>query len=92
MSANDNGVMRNFQPVVAEGNLVPNLDPLKLLVSTPDGPKLALPYKKLWFHKKHLNGRIKLSPLRITDQLAIIEASVFFDRGDPEPATSYIVE
>ena len=92
MSANDNGVMRNFQPVVAEGNLVPNFDPLKLLVSTPDGPKLALPYKKLWFHKKYLNGRIKLSPLRITDQLAIIEASVFFDRGDPEPATSYIVE
>lgn len=39
MSANDNGVMRNFQPVVAEGNLVPNFDPLKLLVSTPDGPK-----------------------------------------------------
>lgn len=92
MSANENGVMRNLQPVVAEGNLVPNFDPLKLLVSTPDGPKLALPYKKLWFHKKHLNGRIKLSPLRITDQLAIIEASVFFDRGDPEPATSYIVE
>lgn len=58
MSANDNGVMRNFQPVVAEGNLVPNFDPLKLLVSTPDGPKLALPYKKLWFHKKYLNGRI----------------------------------
>ena len=28
MSANDNGVMRNFQPVVAEGNLVPNFDPL----------------------------------------------------------------
>lgn len=92
MSANDNGVMRNFQPVVAEGNLVPNFDPLKLLVSTPAGPKLDLPYKKLWFHKKYLNGRIKLSPLRITDQLAIIEASVFFDRGDPEPATSYIVE
>ena len=92
MSANENGVMRNLHPVVAEGNLVPNFDPLKLLVSTPDGPRLALPYKKLWFHKKHLNGRIKLSPLRITDQLAIIEASVFFDRRDPEPATSYIVE
>lgn len=92
MSTNENGSMRNFQPIVAEGNLVPNFDPLKLLVSTPDGPKLALSYKKLWFHKKHLNGRIKLSPLRITDQLAIIEASVFFDREDPEPATSYIVE
>lgn len=92
MSTNENGIMGNLQPVVAEGNLVPNFDPLKLLVSTLDGPRLDLSYKKLWFHKKHLNGRIKLSPLRITDQLAIIEASVFFDRGDPEPATSYIAE
>ena len=92
MSANENRSIHNFQPVMAAGNLVPNFDPLKLLVSTPAGPKLDLPYKKLWFHKKYLNGRIKISPLRITDQFAIIEASVFFDRNDPEPATSYIAE
>ena len=92
MSTNEYERTHSLQPVVAEGNLVPNFDPLKWLVFTPAGPKLDLSYKKLWFHKKHLNGRIKLSPLRITDQLAISEASVFFDRNDPEPATSYIAE
>lgn len=43
MSANENRSIHNFQPVMAEGNLVPNFDPLKLLVSTPAGPKLDLP-------------------------------------------------
>ena len=91
MNANDHAV-KNVTPMLSEGNVVPGFDPLKLLIATPDGPRLTLPYKKLWFHKKHLNGRIRLSPLRITDQLAIIEASVFLDRKDAEPASSYIAE
>lgn len=91
MSANEHTAM-NFQPVIADGNLVSGFDPLKFLISTPSGPKLSLSCKKLWFHKKYLNGRIKLAPLRITDQLAIIEASVYLDRKDTEPATSYIAE
>lgn len=91
MNANDHAV-KNVTHMLSEGNVVPGFDPLKLLIATPDGPRLTLPYKKLWFHKKHLNGRIRLSPLRITDQLAIIEASVFLDRKDAEPASSYIAE
>lgn len=78
-------------PVVSELNRVPNFDPLKFLRKTDNGPKLDLRYKKLWFRLKYPNGRIKLSPLRITDQLAIIEARVFFDRKDSESVSNYTV-
>lgn len=78
-------------PVVSELNRVPNFDPLKFLRKTDNGPKLDLRYKKLWFRLKYPNGRIKLSPLRITDQLVIIEARVFFDRKDPEAVANYTV-
>jgi hypothetical protein len=78
-------------PVVSELNRVPNFDPLKFLRKTDNGPKLDLRYKKLWFRLKYPNGRIKLSPLRITDQLAIIEARVFFDRKDSESVANYTV-
>ena len=78
-------------PVVSELNRVPNFDPLKFLRKTDNGAKLDLRYKKLWFRLKYPNGRIKLSPLRITDQLAIIEARVFFDRKDSEAVANYTV-
>lgn len=91
MSTNEHAA-ENYKPLIADGNLVSGFDPLKFLNPTPFGPKLSLSCKKLWFHKKYLNGRIKLAPLRITDQLAIIEASVYLDRKDTEPAASYIAE
>lgn len=34
-------------------------------------------------------GRIKLSALKITDQLAIIEARVYFDKDDAQPVSSF---
>ena len=66
-------------PVFSELNKVQGFDPLKFLRRTTKGEKvLDLKYKKkLWFRLKYPNGRIKLSSLKITDQLAIIEARVF---------------
>lgn len=49
-------------------------------------------YKKLWFRLKYPNGRIKLSALKITDQLAIIEARVYFDKNDTQPKASFIAQ
>ena len=46
MNANDHAV-KNVTPMLSEGNVVPGFDPLKLLIATPDGPRLTLPYKKL---------------------------------------------
>ena len=80
----------NAVPVVSELNRVAGFDPLKFLKKTARGHELELRYKKLWFRLKYPAGRTRLTPLRITDQLAIIEAKVFFDKDDADPASSYI--
>lgn len=80
----------NDVPVVSELNRVAGFDPLKFLKKTVNGYELELRYKKLWFRLKYPAGRTRLTPLRITDQLAIIEAKVFFDKDDADPASSYI--
>lgn len=80
----------NAVPVVSELNRVAGFDPLRFLKKTDNGHELDLRYKKLWFRLKYPAGRTRLTPLRITDQLAIIEAKVFFDKDDADPASSYI--
>lgn len=80
----------NAVPAVSELNRVAGFDPLKFLKKTANGHELELRYKKLWFRLKYPAGRTRLTPLRITDQLAIIEAKVFFDKDDADPASSYI--
>lgn len=80
----------NAVPVVSELNRVVGFDPLRFLKKTANGHELDLRYKKLWFRLKYPAGRTRLTPLRITDQLAIIEAKVFFDKDDADPASSYI--
>lgn len=75
MNTNQSATMYESVPVVSELNKVQGFDPLKFLRRTTKGEKvLDLKYKKLWFRLKYPNGRIKLSSLKITDQLAIIEA------------------
>ena len=80
-------------PVVSELNKVPGFNPLKFLRRTKDGDwKLDLKIKKLWFRLKYPTGRIKLSALKITDQLAIIEARVYFDKNDAQPVASFTAQ
>ena len=82
--------MYNAIPVVSELNRVKGFDPTRFLRKTKDGPKLDLSIKKLWFRLKYPNSRIKLSALKITDQLAIIEARVYFDKNDSTPVSSFV--
>lgn len=96
MNESKNGnLMYDAIPSVAELNKVPGFDPRKFLrrtiseTSKEEVQKLDLKYKKLWFRLAHPTGRIKMSALRITDQLAIIEARVYLDRSDPEPVASF---
>lgn len=81
---------------VAELNRVAGFDPLKFARRVvQDGAErlqLDLKYKKLWFRLKYPQGRIKVTPLKITEQLAIIEAKVFFDRKDAAPTASFIAQ
>ena len=62
----------NAVPVVSELNRVAGFDPLRFLKKTANGHELDLRYKKLWFRLKYPAGRTRLTPLRITDQLACL--------------------
>ena len=93
MNTNQSATMYESVPVVSELNKVQGFDPLKFLRRTTKGEKvLDLKYKKLWFRLKYPNGRIKLSSLKITDQLAIIEARVYIDKNDAQPRSSFIAQ
>ena len=85
MNDNNTKTMYETVPAAAELNKVPGFDPLKFLRRTKDTLKLDLPYQKLWFRMAHPNGRMRLTALRITAQMAIFEAKVFLDRSDAEP-------
>lgn len=83
-------------PMVAELNKVAGFDPIKfarrVIQDGAERLQLDLKYKKLWFRLKYPQGRIKVTPLKITEQLAIIEAKVFFDRKDTTPTASFIAQ
>ena len=87
MSDNNNNAKTMYEavPAAAELNKVPGFDPLKFLRRAGDSMKLDLPYQKLWFRMAHPNGRMRLTAMRITEQMAIFEAKVFLDRSDAEP-------
>lgn len=90
---NEEAIIRTV-PAAEALHKVPGFDPLSHLRKevTGNGDKvlsLALRYKRLWFRLAYPNGRLLLNPLRITDQMAIFEAQVFFQKEDPTPASSF---
>ena len=78
-------------PAAAALRQVKGFEPLKYLrkaVSERTGEEVlrfGLPMKKLWFRLACPEGRLLLRPLRVTEQLAIYEASVYADRSANEP-------
>ena len=86
MNDSNNNAKTMYETVsaAAELNKIPGFDPLKFLRRTKDTLKLDLPYQKLWFRMAHPNGRMRVTALRITEQMAIFEARVFLDRSDVE--------
>ena len=82
-------------PAVSALNKVPGFDPTKFLRKKDIGGAeervdMDLKYKKLWFRLAHPSGRFNVTPLKITDQIAIFEAKIFFEKDDAEPVSSYI--
>lgn len=81
-------------PAANELHKVPGFDPMKHLHRAVNAQgesvmRLEPRYQRLWFRMACPNGRMLLNPLRITDQLAIFEAKVFFHKEDPTPASSF---
>ncbi len=96
MSSNDHGnMLYTTNASVAALNKTSGFDPLKLLrrtVSQKTGEevlKLDLRSKKLWFRLAYPKGRVRLTPLRITEKLAIYEAQVFLNMEDAEPVSCF---
>lgn len=81
---NKRNMMYGNNQAVTHLNKVPGFDPLQFLrpaISEKTQEKLMkldLRYQKLWFRLAHPQGRMNLTALRITDQMAIFEAKVFF--------------
>lgn len=93
---NENTILQTV-PAAKELHKVPGFDPTKYLrkaVNAEGEPvmRLELRHQRLWFRLACPNGRMLLNPLRITDQLAIFEAKVFFHRDDSDPASSFTAD
>lgn len=77
-------------PTAAELRRVPNFNPLQYLrksVSRKTGEKvliLDLTHKRRWFRLAFPHGRMVLTPLRITDQMALFRASVYSGTDDSQ--------
>lgn len=77
-------------PAAAELRRVPNFNPLQYLrksVSRKTGEKvliLDLTHKKRWFRLAFPHGRMMLTPLRITDQMALFRASLYSSMDDSQ--------
>lgn len=93
---NENTILQTV-PAAKELHKVPGFDPTKYLRRTVNDEgepvtRLELRHQRLWFRLACPNGRMLLNPLRITDQLAIFEAKVFFQRDDSDPASSFTAD
>jgi len=53
---------------------------------------IELKYKKLWFRLLNPNGHVISTAIHITEQFAIIECKVFFDKDDEKPASGYMAQ
>lgn len=70
-------------------NQVEGFDPrqyMRLLQSDGQSAKyyLDVVYRKLWFRLKYPTGKIVKKLMRLTENVAIVEAKVYLDRNDPE--------
>ena len=78
---------------VKDLNDIEGFDPRKFMrvIPSEDGKiryYLEVAYRKLWYRLKYPEGKIVKRILKLTDQVAVIEARVYLNRHDPEE--SYI--
>ena len=83
---NENTILRTV-PAASELHKVPGFDPMKHLRRSINDKgeavmRLEPRYQRLWFRLACPNGRMYLTPLRITDQMAIFEARLYANRED----------
>lgn len=91
MKSDNSAVVYNAESTAAGLNRVKGFDPLKYVRSTENGAVLDLAYQKLWFRLRHPNGKIRIFIKNLSEKIAAVEARVYFDRADSEPAANCII-
>ena len=91
MKSDNSAVVYNAESTAAGLNRVKGFDPLKYVRSTENGAVLDLPYQKLWFRLRHPNGKIRIFIKNLSEKITAVEARVYFDRADSEPAANCII-
>ena len=91
MKSDNSAIVYNTESTAAGFNRVKGFDPLKYVRSTENGAVLDLPYQKLWFRLRHPNGKIRIFIKNLSEKIAAVEARVYFDRADSEPAANCII-
>lgn len=91
MKSDNSAVVYNAESTAAGLNRVKGFDPLKYVRSTENGAVIDLPYQKLWFRLRHPNGKIRIFIKNLSEKIAAVEARVYFDRADSEPAANCII-
>lgn len=91
MKSDNSAVVYNAESTATDLNRVKGFDPLKYVRSTENGAVLDLPYQKLWFRLRHPNGKIRIFIKNLSEKIAAVEARVYFDRADSEPAANCII-
>ena len=91
MKSDNSAVVYNAESTAAGLNRVKGFDPLKYARNTENGAVLDLPYQKLWFRLRHPNGKIRIFIKNLSEKIAAVEAMVYFDRADSEPAANCII-
>lgn len=91
MKSDNSAVVYNTEGTAAGLNRVKGFDPLKYARNTENGAVLDLPYQKLWFRLRHPNGKIRIFIKNLSEKIAAVEARVYFDRADSEPAANCII-
>lgn len=75
-------------PAIAGLNRVDGFEPRSMMREIGDEQNkilyLDVLFRKLWFRLKNPNGRISKRIIKLTDQLAVVEARVYLDKDDGE--------
>ena len=89
MAANGNTSMYDEVTEINQLNKVEGFDPrnyMRLLQTEGQPGKyyLDVAYRKLWFRLKYPQGKIVKKLIKLTEQVAIVEARIYLDRNDAE--------
>lgn len=77
------------QNITMELNKIDGFEPkqyLRLIETEGQPPKyyLDVAVRKFWFRLKYPMGKITTKLMKLTDQIAVVEARIYLDRNDPE--------